>query len=177
MAVKRKTEAGAPAFTGAQLLTFDRYRERRDLASPARGQKGRDTKVSLPLWTPTFPLLQLWRPERLRRPSIDEQRSEGGTGAGLAGCRRKGAAICTGKRVGRHCYAAPARGVSSSRKEREICCRMPRLRGKGKPLPVSLCTQLPSYRRGCQRESWCPKRIENRRLSVLLAPAPGRRFA
>ena len=31
MAVKRKTEAGAPAFTGAQLLTFDRYRERRDL--------------------------------------------------------------------------------------------------------------------------------------------------
>ena len=29
MAVKRKTEAGAPAFTGAQLLTFDRYRERR----------------------------------------------------------------------------------------------------------------------------------------------------
>ena len=31
MAVKRKTEAGAPAFTGAQFLTFDRYRERRDL--------------------------------------------------------------------------------------------------------------------------------------------------
>ena len=31
MAVKRKNEAGAPAFTGAQLLTFDRYRERRDL--------------------------------------------------------------------------------------------------------------------------------------------------
>lgn len=32
MAVKRKTEAGAPAFTGAQLLAFDRYREwRRDL--------------------------------------------------------------------------------------------------------------------------------------------------
>ena len=31
MAVKRKTEAGAPAFTGAQILTFDRYRERRDL--------------------------------------------------------------------------------------------------------------------------------------------------
>ena len=31
MAVKRKTEAGAPAFTVAQLLTFDRYRERRDL--------------------------------------------------------------------------------------------------------------------------------------------------
>ena len=33
MAVKRKTEAGAPAFTGAQLLTFDRYRERRVLLS------------------------------------------------------------------------------------------------------------------------------------------------
>ena len=31
MAVKRKTEAGAPSFTGAQILTFDRYRERRDL--------------------------------------------------------------------------------------------------------------------------------------------------
>lgn len=31
MAVKQKTEEEAPAFTGAQLLTFDRYRERRDL--------------------------------------------------------------------------------------------------------------------------------------------------
>ena len=29
--VGTENEAGAPAFTGAQLLTFDRYRERRDL--------------------------------------------------------------------------------------------------------------------------------------------------
>ena len=31
MAVKRKTEAGAPAFYRRTALTFDRYRERRDL--------------------------------------------------------------------------------------------------------------------------------------------------
>ena len=49
MAVKRKTEAGAPAFTGAQLLTFDRYRERRDLAPPRRGGKQEGT--------PRFPFL------------------------------------------------------------------------------------------------------------------------
>lgn len=31
MAVRRKNEESAPAFTGAQLLSFDRYSERRDL--------------------------------------------------------------------------------------------------------------------------------------------------
>lgn len=31
MAVRRKNEENAPAFTGAQLLTFDRYSDRRDL--------------------------------------------------------------------------------------------------------------------------------------------------
>lgn len=31
MTVKKKTTAAAPAFLGEQLLTFERYRERRDL--------------------------------------------------------------------------------------------------------------------------------------------------
>lgn len=31
MAVKRQNRGRSTAFTGAQLLTFDRYRERRDL--------------------------------------------------------------------------------------------------------------------------------------------------
>ena len=39
MAVKRKNEAGAPAFTGAQLLTFDRYREQATLRLPGAGAK------------------------------------------------------------------------------------------------------------------------------------------
>ena len=43
MAVKRKTEAGAPAFTGAQLLTCDRYRERRDLLGVLLDQDRRYT--------------------------------------------------------------------------------------------------------------------------------------
>ena len=48
MAVKRKTGAGAPAFTGAQLLTFDRYRERRDLTPPRRGGKKEGTPKAPP---------------------------------------------------------------------------------------------------------------------------------